>query len=75
VDHRDQNPPWWTRSVLDHLGPRSDIFLIHSSGVVGLGALSSVKSLSNLSSNDERSRFSAKGLILSLLLVSVLPVS
>jgi len=28
VDHGDHNPPWWTRSVQDHLGPRSDIFLI-----------------------------------------------
>jgi len=28
VDHRDHNPLWWTRSVQDHLGPRSDIFLM-----------------------------------------------
>jgi len=28
VDHRDHNTPWWTRSVQDHLGPRSDIFLM-----------------------------------------------
>ena len=28
MDHGDHNPPWWTRSVQDHLGPRSAIFLI-----------------------------------------------
>jgi len=28
VDHRDHDPPWWTRSVQDHLGPRSDISLM-----------------------------------------------
>ena len=28
MDHRDHNPPWWTRSVQDHLGPHSDIFLM-----------------------------------------------
>jgi len=28
VDQGDHNLPWWTRSVLDHLGPRSDIFLM-----------------------------------------------
>ena len=25
MEHGDQDPPWWTRSVQDHLGPRSDI--------------------------------------------------
>ena len=44
------------------------------SGVVGLGALSSVKALSRPSPNDERSRFSARGLMLFLLLVSHLSV-
>jgi len=29
VDHRDHNPPWCTRSVQDHLGPRSDISLMY----------------------------------------------
>jgi len=28
VDHGDHEPPWWTRSVQDHLGPRFDIFLM-----------------------------------------------
>jgi len=42
--------------------------------VVGLGVLSSVRALSNTSSSDERSRISAKGSILSLVLVSVLCV-
>jgi len=28
VDHGDHDPPWWTRSVQDHLGPRSDISLM-----------------------------------------------
>ena len=28
ADHGDHNPPGWTRSVQDHLGPRSDIFLM-----------------------------------------------
>jgi len=31
VDHGDHNPPWWTRSVQNHLGPHSDIFLMHRS--------------------------------------------
>ena len=44
------------------------------SGVVGLGALSSVKALSSPSPSDERSRFSARGSISFSLLVSVLPV-
>ena len=29
MDHRDNNPPWWTRSMEDHLGPLSDIFLLN----------------------------------------------
>jgi len=28
VDHGDHNPSWWTRSVQEHVGPRSDIFLM-----------------------------------------------
>jgi len=28
VEHGDHNPPWWTRSIQDHLGPCSDIFLM-----------------------------------------------
>ena len=44
------------------------------SGVIGLGAVSSVKTLSSPSPSDERSRFSAKGLIMFSLLVSVLAV-
>ena len=28
VDHGDHDPPWWTRSVQDHLGPRSHILLM-----------------------------------------------
>ena len=40
------------------------------SGVVGLGALSSVKALSNPSPSDERSRFSARVLMSFSLLVS-----
>ena len=28
MDHGDHNPPWWTRSIQDHLGPPSDIFLM-----------------------------------------------
>ena len=28
MDHGDHNPPWWTRSVQDHLGPPFDIFLM-----------------------------------------------
>jgi len=42
------------------------------SGVVGLAALSSVKALSSLSPSDERSRFSARGLLSFSLFVSVL---
>ena len=30
MDHGDHDPPWWTRSVQDHLGPRSDIFLMEA---------------------------------------------
>ena len=28
VYHGDHNPPWWTKSVQDQLGPRSDMFLM-----------------------------------------------
>ena len=28
MDHRDHDPPWWTRSVQDHLEPRYDISLM-----------------------------------------------
>ena len=28
VDYGDHNPPWWTRSVQDHCGPHSNIFLM-----------------------------------------------
>jgi len=45
-----------------------------SSGVVGLGALSSVKALSSPSPSDERSRFSARGSMSFSLLVSILSV-
>jgi len=44
------------------------------SGVVGLGALSSVKALSSPSPSDDRSRFSARGSMLFSLLVSVVSV-
>jgi len=44
------------------------------SGVVGLGALSSVKAVPNPSYSDERSRFSARGWMLFSLLVSVLSI-
>jgi len=44
------------------------------SGVVGLGAVSSIKALSSPSSSDERSRFSARGSMSFSLLVSVLSV-
>jgi len=44
------------------------------SGVVGHGALSSVKGLSSSSPSDERWRFSARGSISFSLLVSVLSV-
>ena len=44
------------------------------SGEVGLGALSSVKTLSSPSASDERSRFSARGSMLFSLLVSVFSV-
>ena len=44
------------------------------SGVVGLGALSSVKALSSPSPSDERSRVSARGSMSFSLLASVLSV-
>ena len=52
----------------------SDLLRDGGSGVVGLGALSSVSDLSSPSSNDERSRFSARGSMSFSLLVSVLSV-
>jgi len=33
VDQGDHDPPWWTRSVQDHRGPRSDIFLMHDDAI------------------------------------------
>ena len=44
------------------------------SGVVGLGALSSIKALSSSSPSNERSRFAARGSKLFLLWVSALSV-
>jgi len=44
------------------------------SGDLELGALSSLRALSNTSSLEKRSRFSAKGSMLSLLLVSIVSV-
>jgi len=35
VDLGDHNPPWWTRSVQDHCGPRSDIFLMKVKASMG----------------------------------------
>jgi len=43
-------------------------------GVVGLGALSSIKALSSASPSDERSRFSARGSMSFSLLVSLVSV-
>jgi len=44
------------------------------SGILGLGALSSIKALSSPSASDERSRFSARGSMSFSLLASVLSV-
>jgi len=63
------------RCVLPCSSVSSDPLGDGGSGVVGLGALSSVKALSNPSPSDERSRFSAKGSMSFSLLVSVLSVS
>jgi len=62
------------RHVLPCSSVPSDPIGDGGSGVVGLGALSSVKALSSPSPSDERSRFSARGLISCSLLVSVLSV-
>ena len=60
------------RLVLPWSSVSSDPIGDGGSGVVGLGALSSVKSLSSPSPSDERSRFSARGSMSLSLLVSVL---
>jgi len=62
------------RRVLPCSSVSSDPIGDGGSGVVGLGALSSVKALSSPSSNDERSRFSARGSMTFSLLVSVFSV-
>jgi len=65
-------------SVFRHILPcstgSSDPASDSGPSAVGLGAPSSVMAFSNLSSSDEWSWFSAKGLILFSLLVSVLSV-
>jgi len=60
--------------VLPSLSVSSDPIGNSGSGVVGLGALSSVKALSSASPSDDRSRFSARGSMSFSLLVSVLSV-
>jgi len=60
------------RRVLPCSSVSSDPLGDGGSGVVGLGALSSVMALSSPSLSDERSRFSAKGSMSFSLLVSVL---
>jgi len=62
------------RRVLPGSSVSSDPIGDGGSGVVGLGALSSVKALSSPSSTEVRSRFSARGSISFSLLVSVLSV-
>ena len=62
------------RRVLPCSSVSSDSLGDGGSGVVGLGALSSVKALSSPSPSDERSRFSARGLMSFSLLVSVVAV-
>jgi len=62
------------RRVLPGSSVSSDPIGDGASGVVGLGALSSVKALSSPSSSDDRSRFSARGSMSFSLLVSVLSV-
>jgi len=62
------------RPVLSGSSVSSDPIGNGGSGVVGLGALSSVKALSSPSASDERSRFSARGSMSFFLLVSVLSV-
>ena len=76
----DVAPPWSAiaaivfRSVLTTSSVSSDPIGDGGSGVVGLGALSSVKARSSPSPSDERSRFSARGSMSFSLLVSVLSV-
>ena len=62
------------RLVLPGSSVSSDPIGDGGSGVVGLGALSSVKALSSASVSDERSRCSARGSMSFSLLVSVLSV-
>ena len=62
------------RRVLPASSVSSDSIGDGGSGVVGLGALSSVKALSSPSSSEDRSRFSARGSMSVSLLVSVLSV-
>jgi len=62
------------RRVLPGSSVSSDPIGDGGSGVVGLGALSSVNALSSPSPSDERSRFSARVLMSFSLLVSVLSV-
>ena len=63
------------RLVLPCSSVSSDPLGDGGSGIVGLGALSSVRDLSSPSPSDERSRFSARGSMSFSLLVSVLSVS
>jgi len=42
VNHGDHDPPWWTRSVQDHLGACSDISLMFDEGEDGLGQAESM---------------------------------
>jgi len=62
------------RRVLPDSSFSSDPIGDSGSDVVGLGALSSVMALSSPSVSNERSRFSARGSMSFLLLVSVLSV-
>ena len=62
------------RRVLPVSSVSSDPIGDGGSGVVGLGALSSVNALSSPSPNNDRSRFSARGSMSFSLLVSVLSV-
>ena len=80
VVSKDLSPPCPTVAAI--LFPRvlpcpsisSDSLGNSGSGVGGLGALSSVKALSNPSPSDERSRFSARGSMSFSLVVYVLSV-
>jgi len=62
------------RCVLPGSSLSSDPIGDRGSGVVGLGALSSVKALSSPSPSDDRSRFSARGSMSFSLFFSVLSV-